>query len=105
MSQNWINLGRRATYVDIPSGAFVADVATLVYISPSSLACSLNESVCALTNSVWILTTSSKFFAWLSFCTNESGAVTLSVAWLISFLFRSVLAHGDACMTLRSQLK
>ena len=32
------------------------------------------ETVCALTNSVWILTTSSKFLAWLSFCTKESGA-------------------------------
>src|SRR6516165_1174149 len=57
----------RASYVDIPTGVFVEEVATLVYISPISLACWLNESVCALTNSVWILTTSSKFLAWLSF--------------------------------------
>src|SRR5262249_47459452 len=56
-----------ASYVDIPTGVFVAEAATLGYISPISLAGSLNESVCALTNSAWILTTSSKFVAWLSF--------------------------------------
>jgi hypothetical protein len=61
------DFAREVTYVDMAAGVLVAEVATLVYISPMFLTCSLNESVCALTNSAWILTTSSKFLAWLSF--------------------------------------
>jgi len=37
-------------------------------------------SVCVLTNLVWILITSSKFLAWVSFCAKAQGAVTVSVA-------------------------
>jgi hypothetical protein len=54
--------------------------AALVHNSTMAFVCSLNEFNCWLINSVWILTTSSKFFARLSFCTSPTAAVTFSVA-------------------------
>src|SRR5262249_22563743 len=55
-------------------GRLVAFCAAFLHISTMAFVCSLNESNCLLMNSVWIFTTCSKFFAWLSFCTSPTAA-------------------------------